>query len=119
MSRILRNPRIRKRALPAALALALLLVTIVAPPPAAGCGMAMDPALSGSVAAPDCCTDRSCPRMAVELPRPEGTITPASPLASPLSAVAVVALSPTAIAPPVPFPSRIFRDRLLGPPLRI
>jgi hypothetical protein len=119
MSRMRRNPRTRKRTLPAALALALLLVAIASPPPATGCGMAMDPAPSGSVAAPDCCTDRSCPRMALDLPRPQATITTISPLVLPLSAVAVVGLSPAAIAPPVPFPSRIFRDRLLGPPLRI
>ena len=112
-------PRIRKRTIPAALAIAVLLFAVGLPPAVAGCGMALDPAPSGSLAAPDCCTDRSCPRMAVEPSRLEGVITPTTPMALPLSAVAVVAFSPATIAPPVALPSRIFQVRLLGPPLRI
>jgi len=57
--------------------------------------------------------------MAVEPSRPEGLITGTAPLPFPLSAVAVASVSATAIAPLAPLPSRIFRDGLLGPPLRI
>jgi len=101
------------------MATALLLFAIATPPPAAGCGMAMDPAPAGSVAAPDCCTDRSCSRMAVEPSHPEGIVTATAPPSCPLSAVAIESLPATTIAPLEPSPSRIFRDRLLGPPLRI
>jgi len=119
MSRAHRTPRTRRNALPAAVAIALLLLAISTPTPTAGCGMAMDRAPSGSVAAPDCCTDRSCPRMAVEPSRPEGMITATPHPWAPLSAVAIASPSATATAPLASLPSRIFRDRLLGPPLRI
>ncbi|HET9795869.1 MAG TPA: hypothetical protein VFS34_15555 [Thermoanaerobaculia bacterium] len=98
--------------------LVLLVFGLAAPPAAAGCAMGVDSAPSGSLAAPDCCTDRSCPRMAPAAPRPEAILSaPATPGPSPLVAIATVS-SPT-ISFPVPVRQRVARDDLPGPPLRI
>jgi hypothetical protein len=119
MSNKRRNERSRNRGYPAALALVLVVFGSAMPLPAAGCGMGMGRAPSASVAAPDCCTDRSCPSMAVAPSQTEGMISTPPAFAPTLSVAGMGEFPAATFSPLLVPPPRIFRDSLLGPPLRI
>jgi len=119
MSTFHRKPPKGIRSFGAALALALVVFWAGTPPSAAGCSMSVDPTASGSVTAPNCCTDGSCPRLSVEIFHPEGVVSATPSFAPSFSRVALVRLSPMPISPLASIPPGIFREARLPSPLRI
>jgi hypothetical protein len=107
------------RLVPGAVVILVVLFQAALPARAADCGMSRGATAGSSLAAPDCCTDGSCPKMTLDAPKPDILLTASSLFVppAPVPATPTVASLPVATAtgvPPVPSTPPPLR-----PPLRI